>query len=292
MNFFLREEKMMKMTLEKADKDLFAVYQTMYSRADIEMWYDWKDRLDDTKWTDQCFFVVMDDVKIGGLLLLDDKIMYPFLISPFCDRVMFWSFILKQFGRGHINGVLEEDAYLLPMFDYKTERVNQVMCRPTDVIKVTLAEGFSCRPLDFEKDQAELGMVLSKGYAGGICEEIDGTAKPEEAIADLHRVLLIYSKRSYSKVITEKESGQIVAVCVAGTGEDYTHQFAEIADICVLPEFRGKGLAQYLIGTVTTEAMETSPFIKLFVYVGNRAEYVYRKMGFISGPRFTNMVKR
>ena len=44
---------MMNYYFEKADKDLFATYQTIYSQADIEMWYDWNARLNDTKWTDE-----------------------------------------------------------------------------------------------------------------------------------------------------------------------------------------------------------------------------------------------
>ena len=35
--------------LIKADVNLFAVYQTIYSNADTEMWYDWNERLEDTK---------------------------------------------------------------------------------------------------------------------------------------------------------------------------------------------------------------------------------------------------
>lgn len=35
-------------TLQKADGRLFAVYQTIYSEADKDMWYDWDRRLNDT----------------------------------------------------------------------------------------------------------------------------------------------------------------------------------------------------------------------------------------------------
>jgi hypothetical protein len=37
----------------KADKDLFAVYQTIYSNADTELSYDWYSRLNDTTWTEE-----------------------------------------------------------------------------------------------------------------------------------------------------------------------------------------------------------------------------------------------
>lgn len=282
----------MSFSLVQADKDLFAVYQTMYSNADIEMWYDWNRRLDDTKWTDQCFFVLSGGQKIGGVIITDDRIMYPFLISPFCDRVAFWSFVLKHSQRENIGGVLAKDARILLMLGYKVVTVNQVMCRPADILNNHLPDGFVCRPIDMTKQAEEIGNVVIKGYKGGICNEINGAATLKSAIDDVIDVLNIYSSTNFSHIIAEKASNQIVAICLAGIGRNYTHNYTEIADICVLPEFRGIGLAKYMIGRVITDAYGTSPFVKLFVYVGNNAEYLYHKMGFIPGPQFTNMTKR
>lgn len=83
-----------------------------------------------------------------------------------------------------------------------------------------------------------------------------------------------------------------MAVCLAGIGRNYVNDYAEIADLCVLPQYRGIGLAKYMIEKVVTESNGIAPFIKLFVYVGNTAEFIYRQMGFMSGPRFTNMSRR
>lgn len=282
----------MNFSLVQADKDLFAIYQTMYSKADLEMWYDWNRRLDDTKWTDQCFFVLLDGKKVGGVIITDYAIAYPFLISPFNGRMEFWSFILKNHRRDYINGVLEEDRRILLMLDYKVVTTNQVMCRPTDVMENHLPEDFICRIFDVNKESDEIGDVILKGYEGGICDEINGVATKESAIEDMKGVLDIYSSQNFSHVIVEKATNKIVAVCLAGIGENYIHHYVEIADLCVLPEYRGRGLAQYLIGRVITDAYGIAPFVKLFVYVGNNAEYLYHKMGFIAGPQFTNMIKR
>ena len=279
-------------SLEQADKNLFAVYQTMYSKADIEMWYDWNRRLNDTKWTDQCFFVMLDGKKVGGVIITDDAISYPFLISPFCERIKFWSFILNHCQPENINGVLAEDVRTLFMFGYEIKTINQVMCRPTDILHYDLPDEFICRSFDVNKESDEIGNVIVEGYKGSICDEINGTATQKSAIDDMKNVLNIYSRKDYSQIIVEKATNKIVAVCLAGIGEHYPHNYVEIADICVLPEFRGNGLARYLIGRVVTDSHGVSPFVKLFVYVGNNAEYLYHKMGFISGPQFTNMTKR
>jgi len=278
--------------LIRADKNLFAIYQTMYSNADIEIWYDWDRRLNDTTWTDQCYFLTLDGKKIGGAVITDDKIMFPFLIAPFYDRITFWSWLLKHSPKSKISGVLDEDSSILLMFSYKAIDTNQVMCRPADNVDVVLPDGFFCRPFDMEKEADEIGNAILKGYRGGIDSDIHGEATLEYAIEDARRVIKIYAPKDLSHVLVEATTNQIVGVCIAGVGENYTHGYAEIADICVLPEYRGRGLAKYMISRIVTQAHGVAPFVKLFVTIGNNSEYVYRQMGFIAGPRFTNMERR
>lgn len=278
--------------LVQADKNLFSIYQTIYSNADIEMWYDWNRRLNDTTWTDQCYFLLLDGVKVGGVIITDDTIMFPFMISPFCDSVTFWSYILKLLHRDTIRGVLKEDAEILPMFGYRVKTTNQVMCRPADVVPFNLPDGFICRSFDINKESVEIGSVIIRSYDGGICNEINGVSTIESAIDDAKNVLQVYSHKNLSHLIIDKSSDRIAAICLAGIGENYTHGYSEIADLCVLPEFRGLGLAKYMINKTVTDSYGLAPFVKLFVYVGNTAEYLYHQMGFTAGPRFTNMSKQ
>jgi hypothetical protein len=119
----------MNVDLVQADINLFAVYQTMYSNADIEMWYDWNRRLEDTKWTDQCYFLTLDGQKIGGAVVTDDAIMFPFLVSPFCDRMIFWRLLLKQSPRAKIRGILDNDSLILPMFNYNASLWYSPICQ-------------------------------------------------------------------------------------------------------------------------------------------------------------------
>lgn len=51
------------------------------------MWYDWNYRLNDTKFSD---WIMCDDERIGGAIINNGTVMYPFLISPFADRTVFW----------------------------------------------------------------------------------------------------------------------------------------------------------------------------------------------------------
>lgn len=42
------EKTQKRFTVEQADKDLFAIYNLMYTGADYDMWFDWEKRLQDT----------------------------------------------------------------------------------------------------------------------------------------------------------------------------------------------------------------------------------------------------
>lgn len=283
----------MNINLVKADVDLFAVYQTIYSNADTNMSYDWNCRLKDTKWaTDQCYFLILDGKRIGGVIITDDSIRFPFLITPYCDRVQFWTYLLKLSPRKYLRGMLDEDVSILPMFDYKAMGTYMALCRPADVIEIRLSDEFICRPLVMGTDAAEFGKVYVESHTGGICFEKYGTETPNEAIAETMRVLGIYNSHNLSIVIVENATSQIVGACTAGIGENHALGYAEIADLIVLPQYRGRGLGKYMIGHIVTQTYGLAPFVKMGVDIGNSSEYLYRQMGFIAGPRFTRMERR
>ena len=115
---------------------------------------------------------------------------------------------------------------------------------------------------------------------------------PDDYTADAIRVLGIFEPRNLSIVIEEKETGRMIGACIAGTGKNYALGFVEVADICVLPQYRNRGLARHMLGQVITHAYGLAPFVKIWVQVGNTSEYLYRQMGFYPGPRFTHMERR
>lgn len=277
----------MKFELLKADKELFAVYHTMHSNADIEMWYDWKKRLQDTMWTEECYFVTTSEgEKIGGLILLEDRISFPFLISPFSDRVAFWAFILKNFKRKAIRGVLNDDAKILPMFSYVAKTCGQVMCRPADYsLKCELNENFICRQFDLS-DSETVAQTLQKSYHGSFLESINGTQTLEQSLSDIDYLSKAYGNLSLSRLVADKNSGEIVGVALCGELNGYI----EIGELCVLPQYRGRGIAQFLLTDAVKNAYGKAPYVKLFVRVGNDAQYLYHKLGFVGGPKFTNFL--
>lgn len=281
----------MSVNLAQTNDDLFAVYQTMYSNADTNMSYDWNCRLRDTKWAkDQCYFLVLDGKKIGGAIIMEDSIRFPFLIPPYCDRVQFWTYLLKLAPRKYLRGMLDEDVAVLPMFNYKAAEPFMALCRPSDIVETSLPEGFICRPFDAQADVTTFGKIMEESHRYGFLGS-DGMT-PEDYTADAIRVLGIYALRSFSIAIEEKATGQMVGACLAGIGDNFVLGFAEVADICVLPQYRNRGFAKHMLGHIITQSYGVAPFVKIWVNTGNPSEYLYRQMGFIPGPRFTKMERR
>ena len=294
----------MKGTLIKADKDCFAVNQTIYSNADTNLNFDWQKRLDDTRWSDDCYWVMWESKRVGGIIVLDDCTRFPFLIEPFCDRALFWRIVIRYLtenkpGITKLYSVPDTDVPVLLSYGYKVEQSRRMMCRPAELLPLELDEQFTCHTPDKDKDLEEMTDVIIKGYAGGVdyslVVDMDDESHRNEARNDLVYFLDGYATSDtlhYSVLIREKASNRVVALCMAGIHpKEANPHFSYISDITVLPEYRGKGLAKFMIQHAVTKAAATCDAVGLCVTVGNKAEALYREMGFWGGPRFTSMSK-
>lgn len=280
--------------LELAEKSLFSVHQVIYSNSDIEMWYDWNTRLNDTKFTDQCFWIMCEDDRIGGVIKINDTVMFPFMIPPFSDRQQMWRILLKCcVDIRNINGVLQEDVNILLSLGFKVNVIRQVMCCPTGVNKkLVTPNGLSLYMLDDSFDITKIKEVMKEGYRGGIDYEIFGVPNDEKIMEDISYLLQVYKHRNLSIYVVNEQSQEIVGVCIAGISENMPLGFAEIGEVCVVPQYRNKGIADFMLNYIKETANSYTDVVKLCVSVGNYAETLYIKAGFQAGPRFARMIKR
>ncbi|MFC7681748.1 GNAT family N-acetyltransferase [Paenibacillus sp. GCM10028914] len=281
-------------SLEQAEKNLFAVHQVIYSNSDIEMWYDWNTRLDDTKFTDQCFWITCGDDRIGGVIKLNDTLMYPFLIPPFSDRELLWRILLNCCKDiRNINGVLQDDVNILLSLGFKVNVIRQVMSCPTGGSKKSvIPDGFSFYLLDDSFDRTKFKNVMKEGYQGGIDYEIFGVPDDDKIIEDLSYLFQVYKHRNLSIYVVNEQNQEIAGLCIAGISEKMPLGFAEIGELCVVPQYRNKGIAEFMINNIKDAANSCTEVVKLCVTVGNHAEILYKKVGFQAGDRFARMSKR
>ena len=291
---------MMKVEFLIADKDDFSISNVVYSNIDIEMWYDWTARLDDTKELQNCIWVMSKGQKIAGFSINGDNLMYPFLIPPFNDRWQFWELILKKLRSTYPNvvnivGIVDQDAKILHSFGFKTKTVRQVMCCPTGIFKDAdageLPDGFTVHPITDETSIADIARLLHDGYEGGVHYEVFGTPAIPAICDEVEYLISVFEKNNFSHVVLDDEK-QLAAVCIAGVNDEMPLGFAEITELCVLPEFRRMGIAGYMLRKVPTQAAAVAPVVKLCVTVGSTAENLYRNLGFFAGSSFTNMTMR
>ena len=291
--------------LIKADRDTFAVYQAIYSNADTELHFDWNKRLNDTKWgEDLHYWVMLGNKKIGGIMVTNDCTRFPFLIEPFCDRALFWRIVIQYLKENkpsirNLYSVLDADIPVLLSYGYKIVQTRKMMCRPTERYSVQLDDRFTCHTPDPANDLDEMTDVIVESYKGKIDYLMDPDSSEcdnrEGAREDLVFFLKGYAETNtlhHATLIRLKSTNKLVALCVAGVHPKANRPHCSyIADIAVLPEYCGNGLAKWMIQNALTNAAPTCDVMMLCVTVGNNAEGLYRNQGFWGGPSFTNMTK-
>jgi len=284
-------------TFEKADKDLFAVYQTIYSQADVEMWFSWEARLNDTKDCGDCYFLCQNGEKRGGAVISGGTVMYAFLVPPFDDHRLFWQLVIEKAKsltkKAEIacNGVLESEVEVLESMGVRKWRPRQIMCRPTDVLPYTLPAGFTLE-IPTLADISEMARVAYTVNLGTISEEMFGSESLRDVKKEIKKSFAYFTETGamdQCSVIRGSDENKIVGGCVAGIYPKMPHGFAFIADVFVLPEVRGQGLAAAMLKHAITMAHPKTPLMKLHVLVDNPAVNLYHRLGFVPGPVFTDM---
>ncbi|MBU3208386.1 GNAT family N-acetyltransferase [Clostridium algidicarnis] len=89
-----------------------------------------------------------------------------------------------------------------------------------------------------------------------------------------------------STLIYEKKTNELVGACLISIWEEWPNVY----DIAVKPSFQKKGLAKNMLKRSLTILKKQYPTLRLFVTLGNDAEMVYRKMGFLAGTETTEMI--
>ena len=284
-------------TFEKADKEIFAVYQTIYSNSDIELWYDWKARLNDTMWSDKCYFLMKDGKKIGGAILDNGNISFPFLILPYCDKEEFFKQLHKKAyeitntGAISTSGILKEDIPYFLSMGYQVLRTRKAMIRPTDIYNVVLGD-FTLK-VPTADHAGEISKVFYEAYLGGIDYEVFGTPTMDENTQDVLENLKLFAgcnTTEQSCIIYDKDKP--VAACLIGGNPSVPNGFSGISDIGVIPSYRNRGLSVFMIRRALTIARQKNNVqaMRLFVTEGNPAEGLYNKLGFMPGPSFSPML--
>lgn len=302
--------------LEPADSELFAAYHAVYSNEEFDLCFAWEEQLAELRSCKDCYFLYRNGICIGGLTIGTDTISNPFLITPFSDRVLFWTIILKhlkihtqksnihiqensihtqksnvhsQESNIHSKQIRQVDADVLISLGACKKWSQQSMYRPTDILEIETGYSYDL-VCPTENDIPEIVQVVYQAHVHDITARTYG----EPVVSDVEKAILrrfdSFSQTNslhFGRVAKEKETQKMVGVCIAGIYPASSDNFSTIHQVSVLPAYRRQGIAENMMRSAISTAHTVSPVIGLSVLVGNPAENLYQKLGFTPRPSYS-----
>ena len=279
----------------------FATFHTTYTDSNIFLRYDWDERIEDAIYCTSdkhCYFIYENKKLAGGFTLKENNVSYPFMVQPFDNRKTFWDAVLaytaKTCGTNEIflNEIPETDMQtLIHSHNATLKWSKRKMIRPTESCVPVLKDGFFFDELN-EKDAPEIVRAVFDSHSTGYTSTVWQTdiTEIEEAVTRRFNLFGQTNTLYMSNVVKDKINQKIVGVCIAGIYPDSPHNFSTIHQVSVRPEYQRMGLAEAMMFKSINEAHTISPAITLGVLIGNPAEKLYKKIGFASGPSYSELV--
>ncbi len=284
-------------TILQTDYERFVIYHAVYSSSNQFLQYDWNERLSSLDTSHACHFIYENEIVVGGFTIVNDKVSNPFRIAHFIDLADYWTIIVEYArqvcnkDRLQFNEIPESDvSILVEHFFAKIDITQRRMIRPTDQIKYNLDDCFMFELLD-KSDVPEIVETVFQAHSSGYTSTFRKPDKKEIEKAILMRIEAFIQTKSLnmSVLVKSKCSSEIVGVCIAGIYPDSPNDFSTIHQVSVRSQYRRRGIAEAMILKSIEIAYEVSPVITLGVMVGNPAEKLYKKLGFIAGPSYSNL---
>lgn len=279
-------------SLEKAVNTEFAKYYAAYLNIDIGFKSSFEQKCSVVAPDDNCYWIKMNNVRVGGVFLAPNYVESLFLIPPFKDIykvlkliksvLISWSDKSKDI-RAVVVGPTEVDYY--HMLGFRTSETAHWMMRPTESYFVYWEDKYEIRTPRIE-DMDELGKFFFEAfnnYVGRIkysLEERTAFVK-DYFINGSHNELLLKA----STTVYEKETNELIGVCLISEYRGWPL----VSDIAVKSTYRGLSLATRMLKKALTVTNEKYPAMRLFVLCGNEAESVYHNIGFIPGVKLTDL---
>lgn len=287
---------MSKYLFQHVKDDYFSINYAIYG-TNIYMSYNWKELLDKFSPNGNGTLVFKDGVAVGGITINNNHFSSPFLIPPFCRLEEFWQTVIDYSKKDDKNDTLyfdnipESHAEIITSLGATKRWAERQMYRPTAEYNIKPNNDFYFT-IPTEIDKNEIIRVVYEAHLNGYTSEVYGKPNISDIEEAINRRFISFSQTNtlhFGTIVKIKDANQIAAVCLAGIYPDSQNSFSTIHQVSVLPTYRKQGLAQAMILNSINTAYLTSQVIGLGVLVGNPAELLYQKLGFISGPAYFNL---
>ncbi len=283
-------------SFKRAEVEEYAKYYAVYAESNIFCSFDWMESLRPTVGTSG-YFVFEGAALIGGFTWDGRVLSYPFIAAPFVDKSLFWRYVLGYIAqccsenRIGLTFMCEGDELILTReWNAKVLFSERRMLRPTSKTSPSFSGGFYfAAPV--ESDKREIVQTVYEAHSAGYTSTVREPNKNDISDA-IERRFALFSQTDtlhIGTLVRQCEGNAIAGVCIAGIYPDSPNNFSTIHQVSVRPDFRRRGLAQAMMLHSIGKASSISPVITLGVMVGNPAESLYRKLGFVAGPKYSEL---
>lgn len=288
---------MSKYLFKHVKDDYFSIHYALYG-TNIYMTYDWNELLNKFSPNGNGTLIFKDGAPVGGITSNNNHLSSPFLIPPFCDVKVFWQEVINYSKKDSKNGTLyfdnipESHTDIITSLGAEKRWAQRQMYRPTAEYNIKPNDDFYFT-VPTEIDKNEIINVVYEAHLNGYTSTVYGKPNMFDIEEAINRRFISFSQTNtlhFGTIVKNKDTNKITAVCIAGIYPDSKNNFSTIHQVSVLPAYRKQGLAQAMIMNSINTAHMTSSVIGLGVLVGNPAELLYQKLGFIKGPAYFNLV--
>ncbi|MFC9709214.1 GNAT family N-acetyltransferase [Paenibacillus sp. NPDC056933] len=239
-----------------------------------------------------CYWIYQDTQRVGGISLTSSELGSFFMIPPSMLTVDLVHF-LKNYAIQNSREQSKVDAYnvlaehidVLKSAGFEVLNTRKCMIRPTEKIENDLGTDFITIKPQLEH-LPSIVQVMNESYRGGMDEGNLDTYQNDVSYYFEHNrqdELL-----NASSVLVDKKTNEVVGFCLISMWED----MPLVYDISVKPGYSNQGLGRYMLYKAISLLEDFSPTIRLFVTIGNKADYLYTKLGFLSGEEASHLVYR
>ncbi len=240
--------------------------------------------IDDSR--ENCHFIYLHDIQIGGVILGSNRIKHLFLYPEYQKLVItvietLHSKTLEDMDSKKGISSLPSDAQQAAIFEklgYKTARKLRCMIGPIKKVSWGAPIGYIFRNPS-EKDSE---LIVKLFYDANITEPWHQPVTMERFIWG-NSLYFDKSKTNSiseaSAICFEESTGKAVGACLISTDEGYPFVF----DLHVLKDYRRIGIASEMMKKAFSIMSDEYDYMRLFVVDGNPAERLYENLGFIAG---------
>ncbi|WP_346913974.1 GNAT family N-acetyltransferase [Clostridium sp.] len=282
--------------LERANIEEFTDYYTVYSQMNIangffKKSYDIMRTVVDDE--DECFWVVKNDRKIGGVFIEPNNIAELFIVPPYSDItlilerlkeiLLFWSDSTKNIVANVVEPKLVESYEKI---GFQKVESGRWMIRPTEEFDIKWGEEFYVK-FPARENQEEMGKLLHEAFESNM--NLHSSYSLEEYTEWVKEYFDDYLNEDIlnksSTLVYDRNTNELVGVCYVSLWQEWPL----ISQIAVKPSYEGRGIGTKMLKKALTILKKEYPVVRLYVDIGNEAEQVYDNLGFLKGLELTQM---